>query len=362
MKPSDERSVTRAATPATGALASAAISGARVSIRDVATLAGVSPATVSRVLNGNESVAPEHRAEVFTAVKKLRYRPNRLARNLRRQGADMIGVVVTDIENPHFAEMVRAAEDEAYRRGYRVLLCNTDESPEKQASYLEVLAGERVRGVILAPSDPAGREIGQLLDLGIPVVAFDRSVGDPRADAVLGENVRAARLATEHLLGLGRRQIGLIGGPATTETGRERRAGYEATMRAHGLEPRVADGAFRITTAATATATLLDGGPLDALVIANNVMAIGALEMLRARGLRVPGDIAIVAFDDPFWADVVQPALTTLAQPIRLMVESAIQLLLERMAGDRTEPRRIVFDFELRVRDSSRAEPQAQGG
>jgi LacI family transcriptional regulator len=132
-------------------------------------------------------------------------------------------------------------------------------------------------------------------------------------------------------------------------------------MRAHVLEPRVADGAFRIAIAASATAKVLDGGPLDGLVIANNLMAIGALEMLRARGLRIPDDIAIVAFDDPFWADIVQPALTTLAQPIRLMVASAIQLLLERMAGDRTEPRRIVFDFELRVRDSWRAEPQAQG-
>jgi len=359
-----EKSITqRAARPRPKGLpAAAGGTGPHVRTRDVAARAGVSVATVSRVLNGADSVAPEYRDKVLAAVEALGYRPNRLARNLRRQGAEMIGLVVSDIENPHFAQMVRAAEDEAYRRGYRVLLCNTDESPEKQAAYLEVLAGERVRGVILAPSDPAGREISQLLDLGIPVVAFDRSVRDPRADAVLVQNARAAELATEHLLAMGRERIGFIGGPVTTETGRERTAGYEATMRRHGLTPRVADGAFRIATAASAAATLLDAGPLDGLVVANNLMAIGALETLRARRIAVPEGIALVAFDDPFWADVVQPALTTLAQPIRAMVESAIELLLDRISGARGEPERIVFEFELRVRESSRAGFQGQGG
>jgi LacI family transcriptional regulator len=336
--------------------------GAHPRILDVASRAGVSTATVSRVLNGVDSVAVDHRERVLAAVDALGYRPNRLARNLRKTRTDMIGVVASDIENPHFAAMVRAAEDEAYRRGYRVLLCNTDESPEKQASYLEILAGERVRGVILVPSDPAGREITHLLDLGIPVVAFDRRVEDPRADAVLGENVGAARIATEHLLQLGRRQLGFMGGPDKTQTARERRSGYELAMRAHDLEPRLADGGFRIGAAATATGTLLDRGPLDGLVVANNLMAIGVLETLRARRIAVPEDVALVAFDDPFWADFVQPALTTLAQPIRRMVESAIRLLLERIDGDRSEPERMVFDFELRVRDSSRTEPRRQGG
>ncbi|MEW6637580.1 MAG: LacI family DNA-binding transcriptional regulator, partial [Actinomycetota bacterium] len=150
-------------------------------MKDVADRAGVSPATVSRVLNGAATVRPEYRERVLAAIEELGYRPNRLASNLRRRKAETIGVVVSDIENPHFTQMVRAVEDAAYRRGYRVLLCNTDEEPEKQRSYLEVLADERVLGVILSPSDPRGAEISRLLDLGIPVVTFDRTVEDPRA-------------------------------------------------------------------------------------------------------------------------------------------------------------------------------------
>src|SRR3954467_5258673 len=145
-------------------------------MRDVARLAAVSPATVSRVLNGDPTVGATYRRRVTRAVEELNYRPNRLARNLRIQRTTTIGVVVSDIENPHFTQMVRAVEDAAFRRGYRVLLCNTDENPEKQKAYLQVLAAERVLGVLISPSDPAGEEISELIELGIPVIAFDRSV------------------------------------------------------------------------------------------------------------------------------------------------------------------------------------------
>ena len=146
---------------------------------DVAQTAGLSIATVSRVLSGRASVAPDYRTRVIAAVAALGYRPNRLARNLRRKSTDMIGIVISDIENAHFSEMTHVAEDEAYRRGYRVLLCNTDESSEKQATYLRMLGAERPLGVILSPCDSNGPEIGELLDLGIPIVAFDRPVDDP---------------------------------------------------------------------------------------------------------------------------------------------------------------------------------------
>ena len=183
-------------------------------IKEVAERAGVSPATVSRVLSGTPGVRPASRERVLQAVAELDYRPNRLGRNLRQQNSETLGVVVSDIENPHFTQMVRAVEDAAYGRGFRVLLCNTDEMAEKQRAYLEVLAAERVLGVILAPSDPAGEEIGRLLDLGIPVVAFDRVVGDPRADAVIVDNAEGSRRATEHLIRAGHERIGFVSGPA----------------------------------------------------------------------------------------------------------------------------------------------------
>ncbi len=322
-------------------------------LREVAEKAGVSPATVSRVLNGAPSVGAEYREKVLAAIRELGYRPNRLASNLRRQKVGMIGVVVSDIENPHFTQMVRAVEDAAYRKGYRVLLCNTDESAEKQRSYLEVLAAERVLGVVISPSEPASPEISALLDLGIPVVAFDRALTDPRADAVIVDNEAGTWLGTEHLLRAGHERVGFVGGLETIGTSGERLNGYQRAMREAGLEPRVAPGGSRISEGRTATERLLRPGDLTAIIVGNNLMTIGALEALRANAIRVPREISIVAVDDPYWADLVQPPLTTLAQPVRRMAYRSVDLLMERIDGNREQPRRVVFDLELRVRGST---------
>jgi len=321
-------------------------------IGDVARRAHVSPATVSRVLNGSATVGALSRDRVLLAVAELGYRPNLLARNLRRRKAGTIGVLVSDIENPHFTEMVRAVEDAAYRLGYRVLLCNTDESAEKQRAYLEVLAAERVAGVIIAPSNPAGGEIAAALDLGIPLIAFDRPVDDPRADLVAADNVGAGRRAAEYLLRAGHRRIAFIG-DAGVETGVARLAGYEDAMRRAGLRPLVAYGRSRIEGGAEAADALVRDDAPSALIAGNNLMAIGALRVLRERGLRVPGRMAVVAIDNPFWAEIVEPPLTVLAQPVRRMAECVVELLLDRLDARRTDARRVIFDCELIERDSA---------
>jgi LacI family transcriptional regulator len=226
-----------------------------------------------------------------------------------------------------------------------------------------VLAAERVSGVILSTTNPAGPEIAELSDSGVPFVAFDRTVDDARADAVVSDKVVGARLATEHLLGAGHERVGFVGGPIETETGANRLRGYEIAMREAGEEPRWADGRYRIEGGERAVEGLLRGGPPTALVVANNLMTIGALRMLRFRGLRVPQDVALVAIDDPFWAKLMDPPLTTLAQPVRRMAESAVEFLFERITGQRDEARTIVFDFELRVRGScGTADVSHEGG
>ena len=323
-------------------------------ISDVARRASVSPATVSRVLNDDPRVGEAYRTRVLRAVEELDYRPNVLARNLRRQRTAMIGVVVPDIENPHFGELVRSVEDQAFEAGYRVLVCNTDETAEKQRAYLEALIDERVLGVIISPSDPGGEQISQLLDLGIPVVACDREVEDARADAVLADNVKAMRIGTDLLIAGGHRRIAFIGGRADVETGAERLAGYEMAMRAAGLEPQVLDGDFRLELAEAAVAGLLrrESRP-TALIVANNLMTLGALRAIRDAGLRVPADVALVGVDDPPWSALVDPPLTTLAQPVRAMAADAMELLLQRVSGAREHPRRIVHPFELRAREST---------
>lgn len=323
-----------------------------MNIKSVARIAGVSTATVSRVLNGSSTVRDDYKRRVLKAVDELGYRPNRVARNLRQKTASTIGVVVADIENPHFAQMVRTIERVASDGGFRVLLCNSDERASKQAEYLDVLAAERVAGVILSPSDAADPSISALLELGIPIVAVDRVVDDPRVDAIVGNNIRAAQGATQYLLDAKHEAIGFIGGRTEVMTGSERLRGYEDAMKRARLEPHSKSGEFRIEGGRKAAETLLDEVSPTGLVIANNLMTVGALQAISARDLSVPGDLSLVAIDDPPWAALLNPPLTTVAQPVKQMATTAVDILLERIASPAGPVRRIVYDFELRVRGS----------
>lgn len=321
-------------------------------IKDVAAYAQVSSATVSRVLNNDAKVSPEIRNRVKFAISELGYRPNHIARNLRRQATETIGVIVSDIENPHFTKAVRAIENSAFNQGYRVVLCNTDEDAAKQKAYLEVLAAEQVTGIILAPAAADDPTIGQVLDIGIPIVAFDRPVNDDRADAVLADNFTAAKLATQHLLGLGRKRIGFIAGRQEIRTGLDRLRGYDAAVEDADLPHIVGHGGFRLELAYEATRQLLDEQEMDGLVVSNNLMAIGALRALVERGVRVPHDVAVVGIDDPPWTSLVSPAMTTLAQPTQLMATVAFEMLLSRISKERTIAREMIYQFDLRVRES----------
>jgi LacI family transcriptional regulator, galactose operon repressor len=327
---------------------------AAVRLRDVAEHAGVSAATVSRTLNGDGRVNQELRSRVEASVVALGYRRNMLARNLRLQRIDAIGVVVSDIENPHFSEMVKVTEEQGFRLGYRVFVCGTDESPDKQATYLRMLADQRVAGVIVSPSDPGSPEIGELLDAGIPIVAFDREVSDPRADTVIADNVNGLAAATRFLIDAGHTDIGYIGGRKGVETSVERLEGYRRAMRAAGLRPRAVAADFRIEGGRRAVASLLasDVRP-TALVVANNLMTLGALRAAHDANVRIPDDLALVGVDDPYWAEFVDPSITSLAQPVSAMAREAFQMLLARIEGDEGPPRRSLHSFGLIVRASS---------
>ena len=323
-----------------------------VRIRDVAEVAGVSPATVSRVLNDNVRVNDQLRAKVEAAVAQLGYRPNRLGAHMRRQQTRMVGLVVSDIENPHHTKFIASVEDRVRELGYHLLLCSTGESATHQADYLRMLHDERVAGVLLSPSDPDGPEIAALLDDGIPIVAIDRSVSDHRADSVVMNNFAGTYVATRMLIAAGHRSIGFISGPLSVESGAERLTGFRDAMAEAGLSPVWRQGAFRQETAEIATRELLESEAITALVIANNLMALGSLAAIRSRGARVPDDVAVVAIDDPFWAALVEPPLTTLAQPIEELALTATDLVVERIRGRHDKPVRRVFEFELRRRRS----------
>lgn len=329
------------------------------SIKDVAERAGASTTTVSRVLSHPEAVRPDLRQRVQQAIDELGYRPNLAARRLRQQRASLIGLIVSDIRNPFFTEISRAVEDIAYRHGLRLILCNSDEDPAKEQSYLELMADEQASGVILSPT----LELTRRFRAGqhpFPVVMVDRAPeGSTPSDLVLLDNAPAARRLTEHLIAQGSRRIALLAG-SRSSTGRERQAGYEAAMREAGLQPQVVALRPLAAEGQAAAATLLAQAERpDALLATNGLLLLGAWKAVREASLAMPEDIAIAGFDNNDWTTLPEPAVTVMAQPTADIGRTAAELLLQRMAEPGRPPRRIVLEGELLVRGSSVLRPSA---
>lgn len=302
-------------------------------IQDVADDAGVSTATVSRVLNGSLKVSPDLASSVRRSIEKLGYRPNGIARGLRRMVNSIVGLVVPDIENPFFTRLLRGVEDVAVTRNYSVLVGNSDEDLEKERRYLTALRDQWVAGVIIAPADEEDSDIGLLAERGTPVVAVDRTLRNADVDSVLTENVAAAQRAVEALVARGCRRIAHIAGPQHTTTGLERRQGYEQALRAAGMSPdprETIDGGFRVEGGYAAMRTLLqrDARP-DGVFVANNLMALGALRHHRERGLG--GQVQLSAFDELPWGTEVPESMPVVVQQAHLIGGQAMQCLLDRL-------------------------------
>lgn len=330
------------------------------SIKEVAEAAGVSTATVSRVLSNGAHVRPELRKRVQAAVERLGYRPNLVARSLRAQHTATLGLIVSDIRNPFFTSISRAVEDTAYEQGYSILLCNTDEDPEKEAIYLNVMQDTNVAGIILSPTRQMTAQISSLAS-NIPIVVVDRSIKDLDVDAVLLDNVESAMRLTTHLIENGYRRIGGIFGERST-TGRERRAGLEQAMRAHGLTPPPAEHMKYVAPKpeagyAAALDMLQSSERPEALFTSNSLLAEGALRAIRACGLSIPGQVALVTFDDTTWASLVQPSITLIAQPTYEIGQAAAELLLQRVANPQRPTRQVILKGQLLARGSTAPRP-----
>jgi LacI family transcriptional regulator len=326
---------------------------ANVTIRDVAALAGVSPATVSRVLNDDQRVAEELRVRVVDAAGRLGYRPNGQARSLRTKATKVLGLIISDIQNPFFTALVRGVEDAASRRDFSVVLANADEDLAKERRYLEVTAAERMAGVILSPASTNHTRVDLLLQQGIPVVVIDRRIRSAEVDSVIVNNQKAARAAVEHLIEAGARRIGVIAGPSDISTATDRLAGYRAAINAAGLPDLVVRGDFRIDGGEAAARDLLARDPRpDALFVTNNLMMVGALRALAEAGLSTPEDMLVAGFDEMSWAGLAPP-LTLIEQPTYDIGRHAAELLLRRVAGEVFPVRRTVLPATLRVRRST---------
>lgn len=329
-------------------------------MQDVARLAGVSIATASRVLNEVSTVNPDLAERVRTAMRELDYRPNAVARNLRRNQTSLWAVIVSDIGNPFFTGLVRGIEDIAQGKGFSVVLCNSDEEPAKEDQYLKVAAAEKMAGVIISSSGRS-RRLRSLAEAGTPVVAIDRRLPRVEVDTVLVDNEHGAQLATEHLVNEGFQRIGYISGPRRVSTAADRLRGYRHGLHARGIAVdesliRLAD--FREDGGYQAMSALLAlPEPPDAVFAANNLMTIGAVECLVDQGITIPAQMGVVGFDEIPWAHLVRPSLSTVTQPTYEVGRTAGLLLSERIVTP-SRPKSVVrLLTELQVRESSRRRP-----
>ena len=323
-------------------------------------------ATVSRVLNNNPRVDATLRTRVLEAVQALGYEPNHVARRLRARSSTVIGLIISDIQNPYFISVIRGVEDTAYANHMSVVLCNSDEDVAKQQLYLQVMQSEHVAGLIIVPAnsqDSAG--LARLNQVGIPIILLDRMVDDLRVDGIKVDNVRGAYEAVNHLIELGHKQIGIITGFQNLTTGSERYRGYCDALTTAGLsvnEALVKYGDFKTESGYLLTRELLEGAsPPDALFVANNLMTLGAMRALRELGIRIPQDMPLVGFDDMPWSGELYSSLTAVSQPTYELGQEAVHLLMRRIAQPDASYRTIILQTRLIVRESSGAVP-ALGG
>jgi len=330
-----------------------------VTIRDVAARAGVSSTTVSHVINKTRPVSDDLRTRVEAAMAELGFQPNALARSLRRKRTHTLGMIVPDSANPFFAEVGRGIEDTSFASGYSIILCNSDGDRNRELLYLDLLVQKQVDGVLLVPTGDHAELAAHLRTRNIPVVVIDRDVSDAPIDRAYIDNVAGGCVATRHLLDLGHRRIGYIGGPPHLSPVPGRGAGYLRALEEVGIpidDRLIVAGSFQDVGGYEGTQSLLALPDRPTAIFAgNDLMAIGALAAARDANIAVPAELSIVGFDDIHLAGYINPPLTTIAQPKYELGVIAAELLLARLSDPDLPPQRRLLQAHLVVRHSTAA-------
>lgn len=343
----------------TSPLSAALSAQRRPTIRDVARRAGVSLGTVSNVLNHPEMVATDTRARVEEAIAASGFVRSSAARQLRAGRSRTVGVLILDVANPFFTEMVRGVESTLVEQGYVLVLCSSDESAERERRYLHLLEEHRVEGILATPAE---RQIDDLLALnarGVPVVLLDRQAPGQALCSVTVDDARGGEIAAAHLFALGHRHVAFVNGPSAIRQCADRRKGVRRAARRAGLDPdaavvEIAVGSLTAESGEAAVARVLrDAAGATAVICANDLLALGVLKGLVAVGVRVPDDVALVGYDDVSFSSMLSPALTSVRQPSFALGATAAALLLEELGDAAHEHRQVVFAPELAVRAST---------
>ncbi len=328
----------------------------KVTIKEVAKRAGVSVTTVSRVLNGNgaEHMRPETEARVLAAIEDLDYVPVRVAQRLRKQKTQVIAILLPDISNPFFSLLARGVGSVAFEKGYSTLICDSNHSVEKESRYLDILLAEQVEGIVFIPvGQPNMEKVNRLIRRGIKIVVADRRVkGLPGVEA---DNRGGSRELTKYVLSLGHRKIAYIAGPKEVSTAQERLAGFQEAMREANLKPiGVWYGNFTYESGYQQAQSILRSHKVDAIMAANDLMAIGAIRALQDHRMKVPEDVGVTGFDNIPLASLTRPTLTTVRIPAYEMGTYSAEVLLSPYVTEETEQNMRKVKEELIIGGSCR--------
>jgi len=325
-------------------------------IQDVAKAAGVSVATVSRVLNKSKSVSAETRELVLDTIKKLNYQPNLLGRNLRRTETRLILILLPSISNPFYATLVKGAEDVAHKNGYNVMLCNTDSDINRERTYLELLKNRLADGLIFMSPEIDKDELTSI-SKNFPVVQCCEYKEGADVPRIAIDNLAAAYKAVKHLVGLGHRRIGMISGGNEYVSTKQRELGYRNALEDSGIDfdsTLIKHGNYGFRSGLRAANQLLSMSNRPTAIFAiSDSMAVGAIRAAKENGLKVPGDLAVVGFDDISFASMCEPPLTTISQPKYDLGCAAMELLLWQIQGKHVETNEIILEHELIIRQST---------
>ncbi len=329
------------------------------SMDDVAKRAGVSIATVSRVLNNNGKVNDATRARILKAIKELKYQPSRVAKRLRSKSVsgNLVGVLIPDIQNPFYVDVLEGIEEVAYKNNYALIMCNFGQDDKKEKLYLEILQSEGIDGLIAAPASEDDVPLKKMVKDGLPVVCVDRGLTDTDVDVVLIDNYSGAYKAVDYLVKSGYKRIAHITGLLSIPSSVLREQGYKQALIDNGLpvqEELIRHGDSKLPSGIELCAELLNlPEPPDAVFTGNNLITLGALEVIHKRNLKIPDDIAIIGFDDMFWASSLNPPLTAVRQPAREIGKRAGELLIQRINEPNRSSIQMILNAELMKRSSA---------
>jgi LacI family transcriptional regulator len=328
-----------------------------VTIKDVAREAGVSIATVSRILNGSGVVSEKLMEKVQSAVEATGYQPNAVARALKIKESKSIGLIIPDIENPFFPALVRGVEDTARKYDYSVILCNSDGYAAEEKRYIRFLHSKQVDGIVFTGGIDSDENLSLLSDLAIPVVTLDRQSKLVKVSSVGADNYYGATLAVEHLIQQGARKIAFLGGAARLSVAAERFQGYQDVLKKQGIslsDDLILHGEFTFDSGYQNTMRLLkQQKEFDAVFAANDLIAFGVIECLAEQGIQVPQEVIVAGYDDIRMAGWYKPSLTTVRQPVYKMGQKTVEMLLALLSNPESEVQAERFRPELIIRNST---------